>query len=45
VLIYDLKIRNVNSADLDAIMQVEEKAWPAETRAPKDKFGERSRVF
>src|SRR3989338_9304438 len=44
-MIYGLEIRNVKSNDLDAIMRVENEAWPIEARAPKEKFEERLKVF
>ncbi len=45
MVVYDVKIRNANSADLDAIMQVEKEAWPIEARASRSKFRERLMVF
>ena len=38
-------IRNVAKNDLDAVLKVEEEAWPPETRAPREKFEERLNVF
>jgi ribosomal protein S18 acetylase RimI-like enzyme len=42
---YELSVRPATIADMDEIMRVEEEAWPAEIRAPRDKFINRMRYF
>lgn len=38
-------IRNAKESDMDDIMRVEEEAWPAEIRAPREKFENRLKLF
>ena len=41
----NIVIRPILKNDLDAVMQIEEEAWPIEARAPRNKFEERLKVF
>lgn len=40
-----IMVRQATTDDLDAVMRVEEEAWPAEMRAPREKFESRLRTF
>lgn len=40
-----IEVRNATREDIDGVMRVEEEAWPAEIRAPREKFENRLKLF
>lgn len=41
----EITIRKANEKDLDAIVSLENEIWPEGTRATRDKFESRLRIF